>query len=74
MLEEVPVLETVHKTPDTAADNYEAAIDDAIATCNSDMRGALKALLIANEVLETELAKLRHLQHVARKHERKAAA
>jgi hypothetical protein len=31
-------------------------------------------LLIANEVLETELAKLRHLQHVARKHERKAAA
>ena len=74
VLEEVPVLETAHQTPDTAADSYEAAIDDAIATCNSDMRGALRALLIANEVLETELAKLRHLQHVARKHERKAAA
>ena len=60
------MLETAHQTPDTAADSYEAAIDDAIATCNSDMRGALRALLIANEVLETELAKLRHLQHVAR--------
>ena len=34
----------------------EAAIDRIVATCNGDMRGALKALLLVNEQLETELA------------------
>lgn len=42
-----------------AADSYETVIDEAIATCGGDMRGALKALLVANEHLETELARLR---------------
>ncbi len=36
-------------------DAYEAAIDDAIATCDGDLRGALKALIIANEHLERDL-------------------
>jgi hypothetical protein len=30
---------------------------DAIATCNGDLRGALKALIIANEFLERDLQK-----------------
>ena len=38
-------------------DAYDAAVDDAIATCNGDLRGALKALIIANEFLERDLQK-----------------
>lgn len=38
-----------------ASDPYEAAVDDAIATCDGDLRGAVKALLIANEFLERDL-------------------
>ena len=34
----------------------EAAIDQIVATCNGDIRGALKALLLVNEQLEAELA------------------
>ena len=36
-------------------DRYERAVDGAIATCGGDLRGALKALIIANEYLEEEL-------------------
>jgi replication-associated recombination protein RarA len=36
----------------------EAAIDQIVATCNGDVRGALKALLMVNEQLETELQQL----------------
>ena len=34
----------------------EAAIDQIVASCNGDIRGALKALLLVNEQLEAELA------------------
>jgi hypothetical protein len=36
----------------------EAAIDEIVASCNGDIRGALKALLMVNEQLEAELAQL----------------
>ena len=36
----------------------EAAIDEIVASCNGDIRGALKALLLVNEQLEAELAQL----------------
>jgi hypothetical protein len=36
----------------------EAAIDEIVARCNGDIRGALKALLLVNEQLEAELAQL----------------
>ena len=45
---------TVHFLP-LPLDAYDAAVDDAIATCNGDLRGALKALIIANEFLERDL-------------------
>jgi len=45
---------TLHFLP-PASDAYEAAVDNAIATCNGDLRGALKALIIANEFLERDL-------------------
>jgi hypothetical protein len=38
------------------SDASEAAIDQIVASCNGDMRGALKALLLVNEQLEAELA------------------
>jgi replication-associated recombination protein RarA len=36
----------------------EAAIDEIVASCNGDVRSALKALLLVNEQLEAELAQL----------------
>jgi hypothetical protein len=36
----------------------EAAIDEIVASCNGDIRGALKALLMVNEQLEAELQQL----------------
>jgi hypothetical protein len=36
----------------------ENAIDEIVASCNGDVRGALKALLLVNEQLEAELAQL----------------
>lgn len=39
----------------TQIDHYDRVVDSVIATCGGDMRGALKALLIANEYLEEEL-------------------
>jgi len=35
----------------------ESAIDEIVASCNGDLRGAVRALLLINEHLETELAK-----------------
>jgi hypothetical protein len=40
-------------------DPYDAACDQAIATCGGDMRGTIKALLCANEFLEADLSKAR---------------
>jgi hypothetical protein len=37
---------------------YDAAVEDAIAICNGDIMGALKALLIVNEHLESQLMEL----------------
>jgi hypothetical protein len=36
----------------------DAVIDEIISTCNGDLRGALKALLMVNEQLEAELQQL----------------
>jgi hypothetical protein len=39
-------------------DPYEQACDQAIAMCNGSTRGAIKALIMANEFLEAELQEL----------------
>jgi hypothetical protein len=36
----------------------DSAIDEIVATCNGDIRGALKALMLVNEQLEAELQQL----------------
>ena len=41
------------------ADQLEAAADQAIAACGGNLREAVKALIVANHFLETELEKLR---------------
>ena len=40
-------------------DQLEAAADQALAICGGDARETIKALIIANHFLETELEKLR---------------
>jgi hypothetical protein len=36
----------------------EIAIDEIVASCDGDVHGALKALLLVNEQLEAEIARL----------------
>jgi hypothetical protein len=40
------------------ADGLETAVDQAIATCGGDMRSTIRALIVANEFLETEVSEL----------------
>jgi hypothetical protein len=42
-------------------DHYEQACDQAIAMCGGNLRGAIKALIMANEYLENELEELQAL-------------
>lgn len=42
-------------------DAFEIAVDDAIAACGGDLRGALKALLMVNDLLERELVSVRQM-------------
>ena len=48
---------TIHFLPPNS-DRYDAAVEDAIATCNGDLRGAHRALMLVNEQLESELVEL----------------
>ena len=44
--------------PQADTDRLEAAADQAIAACGGDVRDALKALIVANEYLESEVCEL----------------
>jgi hypothetical protein len=44
------------------ADELEAAVDQAIATCGGDMRFTIRALIVANEYLESDVWR-RHAVH-----------
>jgi hypothetical protein len=39
-------------------DGLEAAVDQAIAACGGDTRSAIRALIVANEYLESEVSEL----------------
>jgi hypothetical protein len=39
-------------------DGLEAAVDDAISACGGDLRATIRALIVANDFLETEVAEL----------------
>jgi hypothetical protein len=39
-------------------DGLEAAVDEAIAVCGGDKRSAIRALIVANDYLESEVGEL----------------
>ena len=39
-------------------DGLEAAVDQAISACGGDLRATVRALIVANDYLETEVAEL----------------
>ena len=45
--------------PNEQDDELETAVDHAIAVCGGDMRAAVRALIVANNLLESELADLK---------------
>jgi hypothetical protein len=44
--------------PQADADRLDAATDQAIAACGGDVRAALKAMIVANEFLKSEVCEL----------------
>lgn len=45
--------------PNDQDDGLEAAVDQAIAACGGDTRAAVRALIVANNFLESEIAELK---------------
>ena len=45
--------------PNQQDDGLEAAVDEAIAACGGDTRAAVRALIVANNFLESEMAELK---------------
>ena len=39
-------------------DGLDAAVDQAIAACGGDLRSTIRALIVANDYLETEVGEL----------------
>jgi hypothetical protein len=39
-------------------DGLDAAVDQAISACGGDVRATIRALIVANDYLETEVAEL----------------
>jgi hypothetical protein len=54
----MPVPPDAALNPQGDADQLEASTDQAIAACFGDAREAVKALIVANEFLETEVCEL----------------
>jgi hypothetical protein len=44
--------------PKRAEDDLETAVDQAIAACDGDLRAAIRALIVANNFLESEVGEL----------------
>jgi hypothetical protein len=45
--------------PKEQDDGLEASVDQAIAACEGDTRAAVRALIVANHFLESEIAELK---------------
>ena len=45
--------------PNEQDDGLEAAVDQAIAVCDGDMRAAIRAQIVANNFLESEISELK---------------
>jgi hypothetical protein len=44
-----------HAYSNSLLDQYEQDVDEIVAACNGDLRGAVKALMLVNEQLEQRL-------------------
>jgi hypothetical protein len=45
--------------PNERGNGLEAAVDQAIAVCGGDLRATVRALIVANNLLESEIAELK---------------
>ncbi|HLG83582.1 MAG TPA: hypothetical protein VKY22_21415 [Bradyrhizobium sp.] len=45
--------------PDEQDDGLDAAVEQAIAVCDGDMRAAIRALVVVNNFLESEISELK---------------
>jgi hypothetical protein len=45
--------------PNEQDDGLEAAVDQAIAACDGDLRATVRALIVANNFLESEITDLK---------------
>jgi hypothetical protein len=45
--------------PNEKDDGLDAAVEQAIAVCDGDMRTAIRALIVANNFLESEISELK---------------
>jgi hypothetical protein len=45
--------------PNEQDDGLDAAVEQAIAVCDGDMRAAIRALIVANNFLESEISELK---------------
>jgi hypothetical protein len=45
--------------PNERDDGLDAAVEQAIAVCDGDMRAAIRALIVANNFLESEISELK---------------
>jgi len=45
--------------PNQQGDGLEAAVDQAIAACDGDLRAAVRGLIVANNFLESEVTELK---------------
>lgn len=48
----------VSSQADSTESELEAAVDQAIAACGGDLRAAIRALIVANDFLESEVSEL----------------
>jgi len=53
-------------------DEYEQDVDEIVAACNGDLRGAVKALMLVNEQLEQKLGQISAelVEHLDQHHRR----
>ena len=47
-----------HARTNSFLDQYEQDVDEIVAACRGDLRGAVKALLLVNEQLEQKLRRI----------------
>jgi hypothetical protein len=45
--------------PNEQDDGLDTAVEQAIAVCDGDMRAAIRALIVANNFLESEISELK---------------